>query len=205
MPHDYVIDPGKIFTIFFIMLGPLRFIDTYTLLTKDVPTDQRKKLALKTGFVAILALLVAGLLGAKLISNWSVMPAALLLAVGLIFFVVAVSPVIHGEVRHLGKLESLSPDELALHLVITPYGMAALIVLLSVAHDLERVLIILGCLVLVMIINMLFMAFNKPGKESQKSLFAKILSSVLGTMQFALAIQIIISSLNALGIINLNP
>lgn len=203
MPHDYVIDPGKIFSIFFIMLGPLRFIDTYTILTKDVPGDQRRKLAVKTGLIAVLALLVAGLLGAKLISNWNVMPAALLLAVGLIFFVVAVSPIMHGEVRHLGKLESLAPDELALHLVITPYGMAALIVLLSVAHDLQRVMIIIGCLFLVMMLNILFMAFNKPGKESQKSLFSKILSSVLGTMQFALAIQIIISSLNSLGIIHL--
>lgn len=203
MAHDYLIDPGKIFTIFFIMLGPLRFVDTYSVLTKDVPAEQRKMLALKTGLIAILALLIAGLLGAKLISSWNVMPTVLLLSVGVIFFVVAVAPVLRGEVKILGKLDSISPDELALHLVITPYGMAALIVLLSVAQDLQSMFIILGCLILVMIINVLFMAFKKPGSDTQKSLFSKIVSSVLGTMQFALAIQIIISSLNALGIISL--
>lgn len=205
MEHAYVLGPGKIFTLFFIMLGPLRFIDTYTSLTADVPQGVRKKLAFKTGLISIVALILSSLIGAKLIGSWNIMPQVLLLTVGLIFFIVALSPVIHGQVRILGKIETLTPDELALHLVITPHGMAALIVLLSVSHNIQRVLMIFSCLLLVMIINTLFMAFVKPGKETQKSLFSKILSAVLGTMQFALSIQIIMTSLNQLGIISLKP
>jgi multiple antibiotic resistance protein len=198
----YAIHTELIFTLFIVMLGPFRLLDQFPELTLRLERKQKQILALKTGFIAMITLIIGGFIGSKLLEKWGVPPPVLLLAGGIIFFLVAIVPFLSTSSMPPENQVSLNPQDIALSVVITPYGMAAVIVLFSTSHSTTRLLTIIGCLVGVMLLNMIIMAFNKSEKDKKKSLLVKILTGVLAPLQFSLVLHVIIGSLKALGIIH---
>ena len=196
---EYTVKAAQIFTLFFIMLGPLRVIGPFALATGNMGQSEKSTLAIKIGIIATVTLLIGGFIGSKLLVSWRIQPPVLLIAAGVIFFLVALAPLIHQEQTHPQKFATdTSPTDLALQIVVSPYGMAAVIVLISLSHDMKRLFTIIGCLLMVMLLDVLTMAFIKPNNEKNKSVLMKIVGAALGTLQLALALQIIVDGLRGI-------
>lgn len=200
--HVYFLTAGQIFTLFFIMLGPLRLMGPFTEATLDLKNPQLKKLSMHATLIATVCLIIAGVVGSRLLVSWNIEPPVLILAAGIIFFIAALRPLIHQRDQAEIEEHATAPNAgaIAFGLEITPYGVATTIVLMSMSHDKERILTILACLLSVMLLNVLSMMFGRSILKTIGPLPMKILGAALGVLQLGLALQIIVSSLQMLDV-----
>lgn len=198
MDSPYILNAGQIFTFFFIMLGPLRFKDAYSKVLLSYDASARTNLAWKSGLIATLTLVIGGYIGSMLIVKWKISHPVLLLAAGIIFFVTIYKHLFSSKTEFAELfIEKPSPMDIALHMILSQYGLAVVILLMSFSHDNKRLLTIVMCLIAVMILNILTMIFSKPSvKKSVLNLFEPI----IGTLQFALSIQMIVIGINMIGV-----
>lgn len=89
----------------------------------------------------------------------------------------------------------------AFPVVVTPYGIAAVIALLVNSHDAARTAGILAILVGVMVLNLLAMLYVRRIMGGVIVLALQIVGAVLGVLQVALAVQIILRGLHDLGVL----
>ena len=86
-------------------------------------------------------------------------------------------------------------------IVLTPYGIAAAIVLLMASGEAQRTEVILALLVAVMTVNLLAMLFARKILVGVTMIVLQVLGAVLGVLQAGLAIEFIIRGLQQLGVI----
>src|SRR5438874_12340702 len=86
---------GKVFTYFFLMLGPLKVVAPFVKATAGTDAAFQRMLALRAFAIACAAGLVAAIVGQNLLQKWDVSLPALLLAAGLILLLVALQTVLH--------------------------------------------------------------------------------------------------------------
>ena len=199
---------GSIFTLMFVMLGPLKVIGPFAKLTHEMDDTARRKIALRTFVIALFAVVVGALVGRALLQSWSISPPALLLAGGAIFFVVGMRVVLE-QYAPASTPPPRLPDSpiaaamrIAFPTVVTPYGTASVIVLLAHTHDLERALTILVIVVGVMLLNLLAMLYARRILGGVTAIALEILGAVLGVLQVALAVTIMLHALRDLGVMN---
>jgi multiple antibiotic resistance protein len=94
--------------------------------------------------------------------------------------------------------EALTP--IAFPTIVTPYGIAALVVFLSFTNELGAQLMI-GVLVLVIMLLNLVVMLNVWRIGPVLNIGLAVLGAVIGVIQVALGLQIINNSLMALGIL----
>jgi multiple antibiotic resistance protein len=94
----------------------------------------------------------------------------------------------------------LALDPLAFPVIVTPYGIAALIVFLSFAPDVESQIQIGLIVVAILALDLLVMLFARK-LLTTLGIFLAILGAVLAVVQVALGLQIIHNSLRALNIL----
>jgi multiple antibiotic resistance protein len=83
---------------------------------------------------------------------------------------------------------------LAFPIIVTPYGIAAVIVFMSIAPDQDNQLIIGAIVVGIMLLNLIIMLFNRYIAKIL-ALVLPILGAILGVVQVALGLRIIYTSL----------
>ena len=86
-------------------------------------------------------------------------------------------------------------------IVVTPYGIAALIVVLANSPNAERTGAILLILVGVMLLNLLAMVYARRIMGGVTVMILQIVGAVLGVLQVALAIEMILLALRQMNII----
>ncbi len=150
---------------------------------------------------------VAAVMGQRALATWGVSRPTLLLAAGIVLFVVALTstiasyapPVTVPRPTVLPPHAALSP--LAVPLILTPYGVATFILILAVTHDLRAQLVIFGLFLIIMLLDLAVMWFVRPLVRWGGGLLA-LIGSVLGVLQVALGLQLV---LEALGLLHLLP
>lgn len=200
---------AHIVTFLFLMLGPTKIIGPFVKMTAGADRMLEKKIARTAIAFSAIALLIAGLLGETILRKHSIPLPILALAAGVILFLVA----IQDTVRHFTfsakdavKIPTSEPtmklalDPLAFPVIITPYGIAALIVFLSFAPDVESQLQIGLIVVAILVLDLLAMLFARKLLASL-GIFLAILGAVLAVVQVALGLQIIHNSLLVLGVL----
>jgi multiple antibiotic resistance protein len=99
-----------------------------------------------------------------------------------------------------------SPTASALKLlfpmVLTPFGIAAVIVLLALSTESGRTGLIAGMVVAVMLLNLIAMLFARKILVGATIVVLQILGAVLGILQAGLAVQIILRGLRDLKILS---
>jgi multiple antibiotic resistance protein len=207
MSSEWPVGPGLIFTLFFVTLGPLKVIGPFAHRTQDRDQAAIRQIATRAFLVATVAVIVGSVGGKFLMLNWQVSVAAMALAGGIIFFLVALRQLLEQyEPPRMGPPEPLpaSPMAAALRLlfptVLTPYGIAVVITLLVRSDSLDRTATILGLLLLVMVLNLLAMVYARrilaaPGVP----VVLQVVGAVLAVLQVALATQFILEGLRMLG------
>ena len=203
-PAQYVLDLASVFTLFLIMLGPLKLLGPYAQSTAGLAFEDGRRLAMKVTALATVSAVLGGLLGAGMLEKWHVTAGVLEIAAGLIFLLVALQSVMQQYAPAAGAPQHAAAPPTAASLVfpmvLTPYGIAALILLLSLSTDITRTLWIVAIMVGVMLLNLLAMIYVRAILP-RFGLFLRILGAILGVLQVALALQIMVVGMSGLGIV----
>ena len=86
--------------------------------------------------------------------------------------------------------------------VVTPYGIAALIVVLTNSRDLGRIGAILALLLAVMVLNLLTMLYGRRIMGGVTVMVLQVIGAVLGVLQVAIAIDMILRALHELAVLH---
>jgi multiple antibiotic resistance protein len=148
-------------------------------------------------------MVLAGSAGAVLAASWRISLPTLAIATGIVFFLVALHVV----------MEQYRPDppppplpsgaltaalSLTFPTLVTPYGIAAVITLLAATGQWARKEVIWVMLLLVMTLNLLAMLFVRVVMKEWPMLVLRLVGAVLGVLQVALAVQIMVRGLRDL-------
>ncbi len=203
-----MLGPGEIFTLFFITLGPLKVLGPFAQQTRGLAPAAVRAIAIRVFALSLIAVALGGWLGRGLALNWSISMPALLISTGVIFFLVALHMVL--EQYEPPKEVAMAPLpakpisaalKITFPTVVTPYGIAALIVLLSATGETAHPGLIWGMLFGVMVLNLLAMIFAHAVMHGAFLLGMRLLGAVLGVLQVALSVQIILLALRRLNVL----
>lgn len=195
---------SQVFTLLFVVMGPpLKTPLAYYVRMQAFDASTRRSLAIKTAILATFAALIGGFLGLALQRSWQISVPAMLFAGGVIFFLVSLRTVLEqytpSAVPHPVPEGAAPPSphapsafELAVPMIVTPYGLAGLIILLASSHSTERTLGIVGMLVIVMILHLLAMLFSGPIVRGIGPLPFKLFGTVIGSLTVGLSVQMMI-------------
>jgi len=150
---------------------------------------------------------VGGDVGTALAAKWQVSVPAIEIATGLILRLVAIRLVMSAYEPPQAPAQPLPPEpmratlRLTFPLVVTPYGIAALIAVLASTGDPSMITGIYLVLIFVMVLNLLAMLFIREVMRGPMLLILQVAGAVLGVLQVGLAVQIIIHALRDLHVL----
>lgn len=203
LPHTYLLGPAEVFLLFFIMLGPIKAIGPFAAETRELQPAELRALAWKVFWLATITVVIVALVGGGLLQKWHIPPAVLEMAGGLVFLLVALKLVLVQYEPPAGAPTAGTPAVMHLVFPVTlpPYGIAAIIVLMAMSEDITRSSVVLGMALLVMVLNLLAMLFVRPIMHRIGQVPLQILGAVLGMLQVALALQLILSAARMMGLL----
>ena len=196
---------SHIFALLFLMLGPFKIIGPFMQMTASADAKLTRRIAFRAIIYSTAALLLAGLLGQSILAKYRIPVHILALSGGIILFLVAVLNVIrqfnvtepHDKTNQVPPDLSIAINPLAFPTIVTPYGIAAVIVFLAVSPDLQTKLIVGAVVMGIMALNLFFMIFSKVLFKFL-AFVLPLLAAILGVLQVALGLQIMYRSLNEL-------
>jgi multiple antibiotic resistance protein len=202
-----MIGPAEIFTIFFVTLGPLKVLGPFAQRTQGIDDATARSIALRAFAIATVAIVAGSYVGARLAANWRVSIASLSIAAGIIFLLVALNQLLAQyeppdapvAPRPLPAAPMAAALRLLFPIVLTPYGIAAAIILLVASNETQRTETIIALLVAVMLLNLLAMLFARKILVGATMIVLQIVGAVLGVLQLGLAVEFIVRGLQMLG------
>ena len=202
-----MLPPSAIFTLLFVTLGPLKLLGPFAQRTRGLDEARLHQIAWRTFLIATASVILGSVLGHWLMAGWQVSVPALELAGGLIFFLVAVKqlmaqyePPDPASEAPLPASTLMAAAQLVSPIVLTPYGIAAVIALLATSDSAVRTSGVVGITVLVMVLDLLAMWYVRRILAGFGMLVLQLLGAVLAVMQVAMSIQFIIRGLRDLHI-----
>lgn len=207
---------GKVFTFLFLTLGPIKIIAPYLELTRGRDAAFRRALALRATLYSAIGLLLAATLGASTLRSWGISTGALQLTAGLVLVLVALKPVLeqYAPQRAANELPESPPDgstgevaklamsPLAFPTIVTPWGVAVLILLVTLRGSQQSAAVqIFSVTAAILLIDLLAMLFAErilkaPVVRTTFGIFAL----VLAILQVALGVQAMVGALPMLGL-----
>jgi multiple antibiotic resistance protein len=174
-------------------------------MTEDTEDRFRRQLAVRATIFSSFALAAAALIGDKVLQKYGVSLNVLALTGGLVLAAVALQAILE-QFRPAPTdkvaVETLPLDSAVLRLafptIITPYGIAAVIIFTAIASNTSTKLIVVLLALGVLLLDLFVMLF---ARSLLRWLGAPllILGSVLAIIQLAIGVQIIVTNLGALG------
>jgi multiple antibiotic resistance protein len=197
----------KIFLMLFLMLGPIKILVPFVNMTRGTDARFQRNLATRAVLFSAAALALAGLLGRNVLENFNISIWVLALTGGLVLFLVALQTVLQqgaGPARPRpddpppGLQLAYSP--LAFPTIVTPYGIAAVIVFAALAQDDDEAkLVVAGVVLFILAMDWLAMLFAHAILRWAGTVL-QVFAVVLGVTQIALGLQVIIHSLSMIGV-----
>ena len=184
----------QIFTFLFLMLGLFKVVGPFAKITERAEPRLAHRIALRVTLVSSLALVFAAVLGQATLNRYDIPLPDLALAGGVILFLVALRATLLQSAPSSAAGDeaavNMSITQLALPTIVTPYGVAALIIFLALRPDLEGRLMIAVILLAIMLVNLVVMLLARH-IHRVLGVLLQILGAVLGIVQVALAIRFI--------------
>lgn len=189
-PGREFLGPSEIFIILFVTFGPINFINLFYRMTTGIDAKAAVGLAVRSALIATVAIVLSAIVGSFMLEKWGISVPAIALTGGIVLFVSAMKSILalYGGSTPDTKIEppSLTWSQLVFPYIATPYGIAALIVLLTLAPGSAMGIYI--TLLVVMLINVIMMLFVKPIMRVM-GIPLGLLGTVLSVLQVALSIQ----------------
>jgi len=155
----------QIFALLFLMLGPMKILGPFAVMTRGTDAHSRRSLAMRAVLFSAAALLVAGLLGHRMLLNFNI--PVLALTSGLVLFLTALQAVlqqfdppspVQSEAPKPGLTLAINP--LAFPTIVIPYGIAAMIIFVTLAeNDPAATATLAGLVVLILFLDWLAMPY----------------------------------------------
>ncbi|NLS05018.1 MarC family protein [Rhizobium sp. P32RR-XVIII] len=193
----------KIFLMLFLMLGPIKILVPFKVLAGGYEPGVRRRIATRAILFSAAALAIAGFLGRTMLENLEISLPVLAMTGGIILFIVALRTVLQPTaalpVRPAGQGQTdmgLALTPLAFPTIVTPYGIAAVIVFATLAGGRQAEgLTVAAIVLLILALDWVAMMFAETilrwiGTSLQ------VLAVVLGVTQAALGLQVILHSLS---------
>jgi multiple antibiotic resistance protein len=203
--------PGlaQVFVLFFLMLGPIKIVAPFALLVKDAEEELCRRLAVRSFVIASVTTLIAAAAGRAILENWNVSLGALFIAGGVILFLVALRLVLQqyasapeGEAGHTS--DPALPGaaiRVAFPTIVTPYGIATVILVLSLSPNATYVFGVAAMLLVVMFLNLLAMLYARRILKMIGMMPLQIVGAVLSVLQVALGVQMVLWGLWLIGVL----
>ena len=198
------VSPQQIFLFFFLTLGPIKIIGPFARLTQGADTRLAHRIAWRAILFAGLALLLTALVGESVLQRYNMPLPVLALAGGIVLFLVALQTVLQQftpPARDAGEAGvptlSMAITPVAFPTIVTPYGIAALIIFIAVSADWEGRLVIGAMLLGIMLLDLAALLLARHLLHFL-GVFLQILGAVLAIIQVALGLQIILNALKRL-------
>jgi len=196
----------EMFAFLFLMLGPIKILGPFVQMTRGSDAAFAKRRAIRAFIFSCLALAFAAVIGERSMRKYHISVPVLAIAAGIILFLVALQTVMHqfdssgAAAKHEYEPSlRLAISPLAFPTIVTPYGVAAVIVFMTLTPDFvtrsEIFLVLLG----LMLLDLLAMLFAKPVLK-YAGMPLQLLGTVLGIIQVALGVQVIVVGLRGLGL-----
>jgi multiple antibiotic resistance protein len=197
----------EMFTFLFLMLGPIKILGPFVQLTRKGDATFARRLAIRAFLYSCAALVFAAVIGEKSMRKYHISVPVLGIAAGIILFLVALRTVMQqfdtSETAARHEYEPsmrLAVSPLAFPTIVTPYGVAAVIVFMTLTPDFVTKSEIFAALLGLMVLNLVAMLFAKQVLK-YAGMPMQLLGTVLGIIQVALGLQIIVMGLRGLGLL----
>jgi multiple antibiotic resistance protein len=193
---------GIIFALLFLMLGPIKLLGPFSAATKNSNRVFRFRLATRAFLFAIAAVTIAAGLGTQILENFAIPVLVLQIAAGLILLLVALQAVMqqyntHSPERSEPPTLAIAFSPLAFPTIVTPYGIAAVIILMALAPDTETSLLVAGVVYFILFLDWLAMLAAHVLVRWLGPLLL-LLGVILGVTQVALGLQLMIAGISGL-------
>jgi multiple antibiotic resistance protein len=197
-------DTMQIFSMLFLMLGPFKIIGTFTKITHGADPKLVSAISNRAVLYASIALVLAAVVGESVIMKFGIPLPVLALSAGIILFLVALRNIIQqygldepSPVVPVPPTMKMAMTPLAFPTIVTPYGIATVIVLTAISPELQDKVTVLVIVLIIMVINLILMMVNRYIYKVL-AVCLPILGAVLGVIQVALGLKIIYNSLRLL-------
>jgi multiple antibiotic resistance protein len=194
----------QVFFLLFLMIGPFKIIVPFAKMTQGAEPALARNLAIRGTLIAAVALLAAAFLGENILQKYGIALPILSLAGGLILFLVALLNVIQQfqpaptpAGTPAAPTMAMAVNPLAFPTIVTPYGVAAVIVISAMCPDMACKVIVLAMVGGIMALNLLVML---TVRFTLKYLIVilPILGAILGVVQVALGLEIMFNAITKL-------
>lgn len=201
-------DLSQVFVFFFLMLGPIKIVGPFVRITRALDDAARHHLAMRAFLISSASTVIAAVVGHTVLQNWHVSLGALLLAGGVVLFLVALQQVLQQYAAPPpealpaadGPGQAADAARIAFPTVVTPYGIAVVIIVLATSPGLTYGIAVIAILLGVMVLNLLAMLYARQILRTIGIMPLQVLGAVLSVLQVALGVQMILWSLAMLGI-----
>lgn len=198
-----------IFVLIFIGMGPLKVMVPFTKVITGLSPDLQRQVARKMVFTATRTAIILLLVGALLMQALHISTGALAVAGGLILLLLSLGQVMgsksdDGEVgeRPDPLLQAIYP--LGVPLLLNPIGIVVLVVLSGEATTIPMYALVIGLVLVMTVINLLFFTNVQRITNRIDPAQSLVTEKVFGIFLAALAVQIILTGLEMVGIITLS-
>jgi multiple antibiotic resistance protein len=190
-------DKMQVFAFLFLMLGPFKIIGPFAKITLGATPELTRQIAFRAIIFSSIVLLIAAFLGARIMSNFNIPMPILAISGGIILFLVALLNIIKqfgtslsNEENVINPTLNMALNPLAFPTIVTPYGIAAVIVLLALSPDLSSKLTVGAIVLVIMALNLIFMLITRYIFKII-AVFLALLGAILGVVQVALGLMVI--------------
>jgi len=199
-----------IFTIFFMLLGPLKLIPSFARLTRGVDGRFKRDVAIRGAVIASALCAFVALAGGILLDKYNISIDALRISGGLVLLIAALQ-VIFQKAQSSSSGSGTPPaiqlaaSPVAVPGIVPPAGVAAILIFMMVAREYPGMTQAVAiCLATMMVLDFLVMYFiDRVMKTPGLMIILTVLGSVLIFVQAALAIEMILNALKHLRMIQI--
>jgi multiple antibiotic resistance protein len=192
-----MLDKMQAFTFLFLMLGPFKIIGPFAKITRGADAVFIRQIAFRSILFSSIALLMAAILGQTIMSKYGIPLPILGISGGIILFLMALLNIINqfsvhpeSEEKAITPSMKMAMNPLAFPTIVTPYGIALVIIMMSMFPDLQSKLAI-GYIVLgIMGLNLVIMLITRHILKYLAVILA-LVGAILGIIQVAFGLLII--------------
>jgi multiple antibiotic resistance protein len=198
----------EMFMVFFVTLGPLKAVGPFAQRTRALDETVARRLAFWAFVLATAGILAGGFLGRTLLTNWNVSVPAMTLTAGIVLFLVAIRQLMEQYDPHavtppetLPAAPIAAASKLVFPIVLTPYGIAAVIALVASSDSMYRTLTIFGLVLVVMVLNLIALWYVRRIVTGFTLIILQIVGAILAVLQVALSVQVVLRGLRDLEVL----
>jgi len=205
------ISAGEMLAFFFLLLGPIKIVGPFVKLTRGAEPRFCRQLAVRGILLAAGALGAAAIVGERFLDNFRIGVPVLAITGGLVLFLAALDTVMQqfrgaagADAKDTPLSLSLAVSPLAFPTIVTPSGIAAVIIFVTLSPDPGGKATIGLLLLAILFVDLLAMLYARAILK-WLTLPLYILGVVLGVVQVALGLNIILVNLSRIGVFTMTP